>query len=62
MSASIRQVAAAVSFGLACVLVGYCLGFNRAYDRIVEDLPVLILEAGCVDRGEEPDGRAGMSL
>lgn len=53
MCASIRRVAAVVAFGLACVLMGFYLGFNQAYDRVIEDLPALILEAGCVDPGEE---------
>lgn len=53
MRASIRRVTAVAVFGFACVLVGFYLGFNQAYDRIVEDLPALIQEAGCVDSGDE---------
>ncbi len=47
MRTSIRRVAAVVVFGLACVLVGFYLGFNHAYDGISDVLPVLIEEAGC---------------
>lgn len=47
MRASIRRIAAVVFFGSACVLVGFYLGFNRAYDGISDVLPVFIEEAGC---------------
>lgn len=48
MRASIRRVTALVVFGLACVIVGFYLGFNRAYDGISDVLPGLIKEAGCM--------------
>ena len=62
MRASIRRVAAVVVFGLACVLVGFYLGFNQAYDRVIEDLPALILKAGCVDPDEESEIYTGTDL
>jgi hypothetical protein len=62
MRTSIRRVAAVVVFGLACVLVGFYLGFNQAYDRVIEDLPALILEAGCVDPGDESAIYTGTDL
>ncbi|PNF79644.1 hypothetical protein CXK92_13430 [Stutzerimonas stutzeri] len=62
MRASIRRVAAAVIFGLACVVAGFYLGFGRAYDRITEDLPALILAAGCVDPAHEPAAYTGADM
>ena len=62
MRASIRRVAAVAVFGLACVLVGFYLGFNQAYDRLIEDLPALILEAGCVDPADESAIYTGTDL